>query len=399
MTAVTSSAPNVVRRSALPLILLLGSVVLVTLRQGPFRLPGPGALLVADLAIGLFVLTAWRSGIARCRDSSVLLVRLLPWLWLYSVAQLVGLTYAGLPLVGLADLAKGIAPFFTLTVVFGWVNIVGGHRTVRVIWLATAVLTATAVLLGSSGARSAGLMGNPNYAAHYLAITAIAIGWLRGSRLSLLIVVLCVLAALRTGSFAAPLMLLAGVGYGAWTAVRRLPSAARTGVRSMVLAVSMFGFAWVTTTSTVNNFDYGSGLDSSRLDRSGSTRTEIWLDAIGLWANRPVGYGPGFIASARARGDNPLGEAGEVHNDLLDALVSGGPLAVVALVMLVATIWRAARPGGVTRAVLVAAIAASPFRQTLNFRHTALLVGICLALEASQLRRPSSSRERLATQP
>jgi hypothetical protein len=82
-----------------------------------------------------------------------------------------------------------------------------------------------------------------------------------------------------------------------------------------------------------------------------------------------------------------------VHQEALQLLIAGGPLALLAVVMGCRLLWRRGSRGGLTRALLIAALAASVFRQTLNFRHTAILLALALAMEYWDRHTSSSSAD------
>lgn len=380
--AIGSSLPSTVP-SWLKLTVYV-AIVSVVMLAAPFRLGG--GVVIADAFLVVSLVAWFVVGRSRGQDTR-LLRQLAPWIWLLALAQLVGLSQAGPAVWGLTNTMKNTAPFVVVGVVFAlFTSEAGFARRAWQVWMATAVLASATVLMPSAGVRAVGVFGNPAYPAHYLALTLICVLWRERGLLRIAIALVLGLALLRTGSFTPFTMLAAAGAYVVWSVGSRFEPSLRILVRTVLLIGVVLCAFWVVQgggpSFEAQSFDAGNGLSGQRLQRSGDARLEIWESGVRLWMSRPIGYGPGYVAAQKLDGNLVLAhDIGEVHQEVLELLIGGGPVALLAAFMGCRIIWKRGRQGGLTRTLLIAALMASVFRQTLNFRHTALLLALSLAYE------------------
>lgn len=364
-------------RSGSSELLLHLSVVAVVLHQGPFRLE-PNFLLADFIVFALFVVAgpfAFRPG----RPARSLLNRMLFPIWLISIGSVLGFFSFGISVTGVAVIAKNIAPFLLIVLIFGLAQDDSAllERVFRT-WAMVAVIVAGLTLAGSDGSlRATGTFENPNYAAHYLSVSYVPIFLGLRSRLALCAAAIVSLAILATGSFSSFLMLGAMAVYFTYSYGRRFAGAAKVAIRITVCLGMLLFFTHAATALETVEFDAGGGLTSSRFARSEESRYELWQTALAAAESRPIGWGPGN--SGRALSEQGGLSSGEAHNDVLDMLLEGGVIALAGLVIAVRRLWRTANPGDITRALLFSYVAASTVRQVLNFRHAALLLGLVFA--------------------
>jgi 4-amino-4-deoxy-L-arabinose transferase-like glycosyltransferase len=159
----------------------------------------------------------------------------------------------------------------------------------------------------------------------------------------------------------------------------------RIGLGLLVVTFAVY----VMRSVSVSDLDIGRGFSGERFERSGDSRSELWLRAVTAWSDYPTGVG---------FSDNPGGTplfstsgAREPHSDVLSALLNGGPLAVIGMFVSLLGFYRLLSPGGLGRVLLATMVVGGVFRQTWNFRHLWLLLGVLAASELlARLRRTSS---------
>jgi hypothetical protein len=237
------------------------------------------------------------------------------------------------------------------------------------------------LLIPSGNTRVGSVFRNPNYAAHYLCcgLVVVIACWRARLRTKLALTGVVLLGCYLTGSFASAPFLAAAGGYWAWSSAGSLPRNLRTAARLVaVVGVLVVSFAAMSRVTT-GDVDLGHGVSTARLDRSGSSRTGLYRDALRVWRHNPMGVGPEGIKGHNIELSIP--QATEIHDDVLDTLVAGGVLALVGLVGMVSTLWRLTPAGSGSRALISGLIAASVFRQTWNFRHLWLLLAIVVAVD------------------
>jgi hypothetical protein len=235
------------------------------------------------------------------------------------------------------------------------------------------VLAATA----GGSVRAVGTFRNPNYPGHFLLcamLLLVYVPWRRSIRLAILAVF--AYGLLRTGSFSTLPFFAAVAGYWIWVRLGQFAGDARMLARGFstagVVAVVLL------SSSHIPIFDLGSGLTTSRFEKSSSGRYRLWSEGADIWRHHPLGIGPDGITNRGIA--RKVGKA-EIHSDTLDTLVAGGPLALFGLLGMVVVIWRVAPPRSASRALLFGLIVDSVFRQTWNFRHMWLALAIAIALD------------------
>lgn len=358
------------------------SIVGSTLLEPPFELPLHSAAVDVLLLFILFI--GWRGLLLRRSEASRLFRQIAPWLYVHVAGLLLGLWGVGLTSWGIAAIARNVLPVIVCIVLLGLlVHRPATQKLLVTTFAATGVFVALSVFVaGGKGLRASGVFNNPNYAAHFMACAVLLVPLLKARpAVRYLIVTFLCAGIFRTGSFAAILILLAAFAAFAWQKVGEAPRSLRAILRVGV-AVGVLGSAWIGWSRLDGaEVDVGSGLSSTRLERSTSTRTKIWFDAIEIFQSHPLGIGPDGI---RNRDFALANDAGEAHNDTLDTLVAGGIPAVVGMFAIVAVLWRTALRSARLRVALAGLIASSFTRQTWNFRHMWLFIALLLAIEITQ---------------
>jgi hypothetical protein len=135
-----------------------------------------------------------------------------------------------------------------------------------------------------------------------------------------------------------------------------------------------------------NSAEISPELTTERFDRSSGTRSVIWSGSVRAWRADPLGIGPDGTQPK-----NVSGTYEPVHSDWLGFLTERGPLGLIALIGIWATIWHFAPPRGMTRVMLCSIMAAGFFRETFNYRHMWFFLALALAFETQQISRQASS--------
>jgi O-antigen ligase len=354
------------------------ATVLTALHRPPFELPA--GLLVADVAL-FGVLVAGLPLAARQPVARSLLRGLLPWCWCIAMGQGFAAAVAGAnPLnpVALSAILRNVLPVLTMVAALGLLL----NRPVRITfvrnaYVLTAVVVAGIALIETGPTRTEATFRNPNYTAHFLVLAVLLASTLRSPALRLVSTVLFTAAIARTGSFSAIAMLAAAAGYGVWRLSVRQDPRVRLVIRMFLMVLA--GAVLLVAARSVgdSSSDLGSGYSSARFERSSTGRYHLWSEAISLASERPIGYGPPEIRSLEIF--RRLG-AGEIHNDLFDALVSGGVLGLVGVIGVAVVVWRRTKPNTIARHGLIVLLASTPFRNTWNFRHAWVFIAVSLAL-------------------
>lgn len=244
-------------------------------------------------------------------------------------------------------------------------------------------LAVALLLISEGGVRASGPYINPNVPAHILALVAVLAstaptGRLT-SRLRYVVVIVAVLAILRTGSMTALLMLAAVVVYLAISArvMRKLFGMAAVPLATAAVIVAVLvSVNPVREALTVEDLSSVSALTDERLDRSSTTRLDIWSDSFAALRTNPLGVGPYGIPS---RG---IADGLEAHSDLVAIVVERGPLGATALLLIASGWWSRGVPAGPMRCCLVALLVGGVFRETLHFRHVWIVLALAVAYEA-----------------
>jgi len=350
----------------------------------------------ADILFLLVVLTGMPSLLAAGPTIRVWR-RLAPGFLALTAAGMVAIALAGFPAWGVSQLAKNIMPLVVLAIVTGMaIRLPAVRQKAILAYLLTSCVVAVTSLAGST-LRAAGTFNNPNYAANFLIIGLIVlIRYPARKLLKMAIAVLYVAGCYRTGSFAVFPAVAAATAVYLWQRLSNLPVKLRAFVRIALVLMAVLSAAIALRSSVATNeeVDLGSGLSTSRLDRSGTTRFEIWRTGLRIIVRHPLGIGPaGLRNRPELRAKLPVSE---MHNDVLDVLLASGPVGLLGEVLIVVAIWRFGRRDPLLRALLAGCIASGMFRQVWNFRHMWLAIGLLLAeaiCQESDRRRASLSPE------
>lgn len=353
---------------------------------------------------------------------------------LVTVGSLVATLWA--PSVKLATLAlaQDLYLYLWFLVVVNLVRSEADLRAVRVAWMWTAVAVSLGAvgqllvhthgslgtLLGSRGLRPAATLYNPNMLADYLVLSVfVTLSLARRRRrgrvaFALAIQLLGLLATKSNGG-----MIAFAAGACVWSVVAVATGPARRHARFLALAALAAGVlglgAWL-------NAEWGVGeaplralrehTFAGRMEHSSESRLQIWDQLERTYARSPLGLGPGNSGALtlgiaeRERPDSYRSK--EAHSDYLAYAIERGPLGVIGLLALTASMFlyvvldrRAARRaadgparGGLWTACMAGALAASTVHSTviekLHFRHFWLLLALVCGSALMAAERASS---------
>ena len=269
----------------------------------------------------------------------------------------------------------------------------GGPRAVRLCFGALGVcIVLAAVQLGTSGGnelRASGTFPNPNIPGNLLAIAIL--GWasapFRWSAKGT-VIVLGVMGLLAAASFGSMLQLGVGFGYLAYSNLGRAATIMRGRRLVMMIPVLLLAVSGFFVYSQLSSGQAReSGFNQARFDRSGGTRSLVWLEALDKYLDAPWGVGPGSV-----RGYSLNSYATELHSEPLAYLIERGPIGLFGLLLMWFVMVRLAPARTNARAMVFAYIVGSFFRETAHYRHFWLLFPLAL-VAADQARRERSSRE------
>lgn len=306
--------------------------------------------------------------------------------WLIAIGQLIG---AGASF-GVEDMAAVVKDCLPPLVAVTIVVLVARRpdRAIAIVVGAGAAVTASAALSSTDRIRLRGGLGNPNLTGHFAAsviVTALVLTacfWSQISsvtRISVLLITVpsSVIIIFRTGSFGALALLVGSLAYVLWSKTTASDPLLKISVRIAGIAVIYVAATRGAIPLRLETVDLGSGLSASRFERSSTGRLELWSDGLGFLADHPLGGGP----RPSIRADWPSGP-GEFHQDLLDMGASGGWIALAGLAAIAFGLWRLGGAGGPLRVLLAGLAMSALTRQTWNFRHAWVMIGVAIAAEA-----------------
>ena len=338
-------------------------------------------LILALMAISLdhLLVGDWRAGDVVRRISLAL--------FLIAMGTLIGSFYVGAQGWIFADLGRDLAAIIAM---LSGIEVLrrGGPNAIRAACVAVGIcivaVTVQLIFMSGGALRSSGTFANPNIAAHLLAVGLITWTIVPFSRPTKLIVyAIGLVGMVMTGSFGAILQLGVGIAYLAVSfkvpanndRSRRRRSAMYLFFAAFVLLAIIGAFLFTQSSKT--------GLNQDRLERSASLRFLTWNEALENLPSAPFGVGPGSVRAL----DLNMHET-ELHSEPLAFLIERGVIGLVGLVMFWVGIWRLGKPGGVTRALLLAYVVGSLTRETSHYRHFWLFLAIAIAFETLDTARP-----------
>lgn len=361
--------------------LLSLAIVLSALHNPPFRLGD--RLLLADLALVAMV-PAVLAAIAEAYGSDRLVTGCTHGMVVLAIGYIIGISSATPNVEVLAALAREILPPIIFLGIVRKTYAAGSSVSSLGRLFVVCGLGVSVMLLLEESVRSQATFGNPNYAAHYVLAALAVLDALRPRRAVLLVLsALMVLGIAKTASFGS----FAGlVGYAcvrAWGGSGGLSTSRKHLVR-MCLPIIAALTAAVLRARLLTPDSPADAISLARFERSSGSRGVLWSRAIRVWSENPLGIGfhgtidgsPVFLGSANT----------EPHSDVLTALLNGGFLAVIGMVLIVWTICRQFNLSSRPNALLAAVVITGIFRQTWNFRHSWIALAIVLVLEANQQR-------------
>jgi len=397
--------------------------LIVCVALTPIIVPeGPGQTAIGD-AFNLLAVVAF-AGRLLLRPFPVTLPLLLPVL-VIATGSMLAITNA-LSLAASAEtLLVDLYLYSTFVVLVALLSRRGDLRSVRIAWLATAVVVALggiasevvtgaispAGLLALRGPRLSATFVNPNVFADYLVFSLfIGLGLERQLKRSLLlpsfgVLLLALISTKSNGGLVS--LTLGGLAYlvaRLWDSSWSRPMLA--GVAALAIAIALAG-GWALTEWGAGSSLFRGVAEHSFLGRMGhssESRQRIWQHLRQDYARSPLGIGPGNSAyqmlaiGERERPDSFLSK--EAHNDFLAYAIERGPLGLVGLLLFTGMAFACAlgarrrireRLGGgpganALWAAVVGSLVATTVHSTviekMHFRHFWLFLAVLFALAA-----------------
>jgi hypothetical protein len=305
------------------------------------------------------------------------------------IGSLIGSLYAGLRSWIISDLVLDAA---TLLVFLAAVDILrrGGPRAVRFCYGALGIaIVLGAIQLAASGGdelRASGTFPNPNVAANLLAMGVLC--WSASPfrpAVKVSVIGVAVVGLMSAASFGSMLQLGVGFGYIGLSHVDRARDLMRGRRLLAVIPLVIVALIGVFVFSQLRGGQEKSGFNSARFDRSGGLRVEVWQEAIRRLPDAPFGVGPGSV-----RGLDLNSLETELHSEPLAYLVERGVIGLAGLFLMWFVLLRITPRGSAARAMVIAYILGSFFRETWHYRHFWLFLPLALVM-AEQQRRASAA--------
>lgn len=342
---------------------------------------GPN-LAAVDPFILLLVVVGTVSLVEHPSPAREAFARSAPFLWMIALGSLLGLFGPGLAGWALNSLARDLLAFPLLFAT--WHLLCRSPRALP--FVTAAGIAATALVsvwvLAEGSVRGSGPFYNPNYAGHFLACSIpFLLALQRGYRWRLPLLVVTMVAVLRTGSFGSFVMVAAVFAYLNLSELRIGRSTARK-ARSVLILAAMGAFVLYGIVFLRGEMsDRGPvTVEQERFSRSSESRAALWREYVQLLPDHPLGVGPDGTIS-RPLFESTRERALGLHNDALSYLVERGPLGLIGLLGFGVVLWRRGPPGGLARQVLVAVLLAGLFHDTLHFRHLWIVLGVAFAAD------------------
>lgn len=265
------------------------------------------------------------------------------------------------------------------------------HNTLRLarLFIYTGLLVSILLILDEA-TRSRATFGNPNYAAHYCLASIALLDATRPRRVLLPGMALLLYGIYETASFGTILGLAVYGGLRVWHSTSHLESLRRQCIRVLLPVAAMAGGILVKT-GFLEAQSSSDAISLSRLERSGGSREVLWERALEVWRDHPLGIGfhtsldnqPVFLGSANT----------EPHSDIITALLNGGFISVIGMVIIIVAILRRSSATSVPNAFLIAVLITGTVRQTWNFRHSWIALAIIFAHELQSRQSPNTYRQ------
>ena len=91
------------------------------------------------------------------------------------------------------------------------------------------------------------------------------------------------------------------------------------------------------------------------------------------------GWAP--TACDNARSPSHRGVPLEIHNDALGYLVERGVLGLIGYIGFWVVVWKASRPGGLARMLIIGSLVQGMFRETFHYRHMWLIIALAFVMD------------------
>ncbi len=226
--------------------------------------------------------------------------RCMPWMWVILLGSLLGLAGVGLAFWATSDLVVTYMAFLSF---FAFWHIMYMTRTERFAIYGTAigmVVVDFALVTGGGAYRQQAYFAQPNYPGHYMVMAAaIMIAWTKNGWLKVLAVVAVLVCIWESGSFGAVAFAGTMILVWGWRSMTK-----HSAIIVLALILLLLGTVFVASgaeqSATSSGFHVSPSLNSTRFDRSSSSRYALWGQGWDAWVKHPMGVGPNGILSQEA---------------------------------------------------------------------------------------------------
>ena len=207
--------------------------------------------------------------------------RCMPWLWVILIGSLLGLAGVGLAFWGTSDLVVSYMAFLSF---FAYWHIMYMTRIERFAIYGTVVgmlVVDFALMTGNATYRQQAYFAQPNYPGNYMVMAAAVLFFYSKNRwLRAFAVVSVIIAILETGSFGAMALLATYLLVLAWRSIAK-HSAILVLALVLLLAGTVFYATGAPQSATSGGIQVSSSINSTRFDRSQSSRFQLWAQGCG----------------------------------------------------------------------------------------------------------------------
>jgi O-antigen ligase len=311
--------------------------------------------------------------------------RCMPWMWIILIGSLLGLAGVGLAFWGTSDLVVTYVAFLSF---FAYWHIMYMTRIERFAIYGTVVgmiVVDFALVSGSTAIRQQAYFAQPNYPGNYIVMAAaIMFFYTKSFWLRAFVVASVVIAILETGSFGAIALVATYLLVLAWRSIAK-----HSAILVLALVLLLAGTAFYATgapqSATSGGIQVNSAINTTRFDKSQSSRFQLWAQGWDALVHHPFGVGPGGVLSRKLAFGG--GFYLPIHNDMLSYLVERGPIGLIGLIGLWVAIWKRAKPKGMARLLIVGIVVSGLFRQTMHYRHMWLFLALAFVLDSRRTER------------